>query len=95
MIDSKLKIRINTASYGNTFVICENLDQCRRAWVEVRDYCGGYQPGIGASDMRAGCGDVFYNGKLAYKISYNGRAWDLAGNAIEPDQLTSITTPTK
>jgi hypothetical protein len=40
--------------------------------------------GIGASDMKQGCGDIHADdGTLVARVSYNGRVWTPEGNLLQ------------
>ena len=59
--------------------------EASKVWSELRD-----REEIGGSDMLSRCGNVYDDdGKKLGHISYNGRAWDADGNAID------VTTPRK
>ena len=51
--------------------------------------------GIGASDMKSGCGSIFAeDGTLVAKVSYNGRIWSPQGELLqEPPALLPATPP--
>jgi hypothetical protein len=59
-------------------VAVSDAEQVIEIWSRYRD-----GNGIGASDMKRGCGDlVDVKGKKVGRVSYNGRIWDVAGNCI-------------
>ncbi len=52
--------------------------QIVKIWELYRDTYG-----IGASDMKDGCGDLIAtDGSVVARISYNGRIWDASGRRI-------------
>lgn len=57
--------------------VCKTLPEAVSFWTAIRNHCD-----LGASHMTEGCGDVFVDGKCAYRISYNGRVWDLEGKEV-------------
>jgi hypothetical protein len=58
-------------------VLVNDAEQIVRIWEHYRD-----KNGIGASDMKSGCGDLIADGGVIARISYNGRIWDVSGRRV-------------
>lgn len=67
-------LRINFRGTPNHLVPVRFADDASRIFSSVRD-AGGF----GASDMKAGCGELIDGaGEVIGQISYNGRIWKAA-----------------
>ena len=78
-----LTINIHT-TFGGKRVPCKSVNDCVLAWESFRD-----AHGVGASDMRSGCGIVSKNGKRVAKVSYNGRVWPVKPWTPEQQELSA------
>jgi hypothetical protein len=64
-------VRLAWRGLRTRLVLVNFADEASELFASVRN-----QNGFGASDMKAGCGDLLDGtGKLIGKISYNGRIW--------------------
>ena len=71
-------LKLTAVGCPTLHVPVNDADQILRIWERYRD-----ENGIGASDMKGGCGDLIAaDGGVVARISYNGRIWDVSGKRI-------------
>jgi hypothetical protein len=73
-----------TFNLNGKWVPVGTLDEARRLWCEYRDTADGANGGgLGASDMKRGCGEYREGGVMVARVSYNGRMWAADGSEIK------------
>jgi hypothetical protein len=71
-------LRLAAVGCPTLHVPVNDAEQIVRIWEHYRD-----KNGIGASDMKRGCGDLIAaDGRVIARISYNGRIWDVSGRRV-------------